>query len=177
MKLIKRLLLVLIVLAAALAAISQFLPGHYQIERNLIIEGSADRIYPYVNNLKQWQAWSAWTTAKDPTLVFSYEGPEEGVGAISKWESKKSGDGQMTITESDPAKGVKFDLNFGHGQFLSKASIRFAPAGTATKVIWGFEGDLSRNPMHRWFGVFMEHFAAPDFEEGLKGLKKAVEKK
>lgn len=176
MKFIKRLFLTVIIIAALAAGVSQLLPGHFRVERSLIIDASAEKILPLVNNIKQWPTWTAWNTNSDPTMVFSYEGPEEGVGAISRWNSKQ-GDGRMTITESDPSKGVKFDMWMMHDQCSAKGWVSFAPAGSSTKVLFGFEGDLSRNPLHRWMGVFVEQMAGPDFEKGLKGLKKAAEGK
>jgi len=177
MKFIKNLFVFLIVVVALLAGISQFLPATYRVERSILVQAGADKIHPLINDLSKWPEWSAWTTAMDPTLVYTYEGPAEGVGAVSKWDGKKTGDGMMTITESDPAKGIKFDMSMEHGKYQSKGWITFAPAGTDTKVIWGFAGDVSRNPIDRWFSVFMEKFVAPDFEKGLTQLKRKVEAK
>jgi hypothetical protein len=175
MKFLKNLFLFVIVGAVALVVISQFLPDTYRVERNLIVRTGADKIFPLVNNLRKWPDWSAWNTEMDPTLTFSYEGPEEGVGAVSKWEGKKAGQGMMTITESDPAKGIKYEISFEHGRYVSKGWVSFLPAGTDTKISFGMAGDVSRNPMDRWFTLFMEKMVGPDFEKGLAKLKKTVE--
>jgi hypothetical protein len=37
------------------------------------------------------------------------------------------------------------------------------------------EGDLGRNPLYRWFGVFMDKLVGPDFESGLSNLKRLGE--
>ena len=175
MKFLKNLVIFVVVVAAALAIIAQLLPASFRMERSIIVRAGADRIHPWVNDLRRWPEWTVWNTTTDPTIAFTYEGPAEGVGAISKWVSKKSGSGMMTITESDPAKGVKVDLVMGRGGNLMKGWIIYAPAGTDTKVIWGFSGELNRNPINRWFGYFMEKMAGPEFEKNLMGLKKKVE--
>jgi len=175
MKFLKNLIIFVIVVAVALAVISQFLPSSFRVERSLIIHAGADQIYPFVNDLRRWPEWTVWNTEADPTLVFTYEGPGEGVGASSKWESKKSGPGSLAITESDPAKGVKTELTFGRGGTPVQGWVTFAPAGTDTKVIFGFGGEVSRNPMQRWLYAYMDKMAGPEFEKNLAGLKKKVE--
>ncbi len=177
MKFLKNLLVFLLVVVIGASIVSQFLPDHYRVQRSVVMNASAERIHPWINNLKKWPAWSAWTTAKDPTLQYSYEGPEEGAGAVSKWDGKKFKQGQMTIVTSSPTNGVTFDLNMEHGKFLSRHSITYAPAGTATKVTWTMEGDIDRNPIKRFFGLVVEKITAPDFEEGLRNLKVKAEAK
>ena len=177
MKTLRRILVVLGALLFVLIAVSQLLPSTYHVERSVMIQAKPDAIHPWINNLKKWPDWSAWTVAKDPTLVTSYEGPEQGAGAISKWEGKKLGQGQMTLTESDPQKGVKFNLSFEQGKYLSTSSLTFEAAGDATKVVWGIDGDVSRNPMDRYFSLLMDKMIGPDFEEGLANLKRKAEGK
>ena len=177
MKILKKILIVLGVVILALLVVSQLLPSTYHAERSIVIAAKAEAIHPWINNLKKWPEWSAWTAAKDPTLVYAYEGPEEGVGAISKWDAKKIGEGSMKLTESDPGKGLKFDLSFDHGKYLSTGTFAFEPAGDGTKVTWGMDGTVSRNPVDRFFSLLMDSMIGKDFEEGLVNLKKKVEGK
>ena len=177
MKLLKKILLIVGVLLVVLIVVSQFLPATYHVERSVIIAAKAEAMHPWINNLKKWPEWSAWTVAKDPTLVYAYEGPEEGVGAISKWDAKKMGEGSMKITASEPGKLVKFDLSFDHGKYLSTGAFTFGPAGDATKVTWSMDGDVSRNPMDRFFSLMMDSMLGKDFEEGLRNLKTKAEAK
>ena len=132
MKIIKNLFLFLIVVVALLAGISQLLPSTFRVERSIMVRAGADKIFPLVNDVSKWPEWTVWNKENDPTIVFTYEGPTEGVGAVSKWESKKAGAGQFTITESDPAKGVKTALIFGPGGTPMNGWVTFAPAGTDT---------------------------------------------
>ncbi len=175
MKLLKKILIVVGVLLLVLIIVSQFLPSTYHVERSVVIAAKADAVHPWVNNLKRWPEWSAWTAAKDPTLVYQYEGPEEGVGAISKWDAKKMGEGSMKLTASEPGKLVKFDLSFDHGKYLSTGTFAFEPEGDGTKVTWSMDGNVSRNPMDRYFSLLMDSMVGKDFEEGLGNLKKKAE--
>ena len=177
MQTLKTILLILGVVGLLVVAISQFLPGHYHTERNTIIAAKPEAIFPLVNNVKKWTAWTPWSAAKDPTLVNTYEGPDEGVGATSKWTSKKFSEGSMKVTESDPSKLIKFDLSFQQGSALANATFKFEPSGENTRVTWSMDGESGRNPLKRIFGVLMAKMIGPDFEEGLRNLKTQAEAK
>ena len=175
MKALRNLLIFLLIVAGLLAAISQRLPNHYSFKRDVIIDATREEIYPWINNLQKWPEWTVWTAAQDPTLTYTYEGPESGVGAVSEWESKKLGNGRMEIVESSVMDGLSCDLSFEQGKFQCTSGIKFLPAGFSTKLVWSLECDISRNPVHRWFGLFLEKETTPAMEQGLKNLKKLVE--
>jgi len=177
MKILKKILLVLLALIALLLVIAVFLPSKYHVQRRIVIQARPDAIFPWVNNPRKWPDWTAWTKDRDPSLTFSYEGPEEGSGAISKWDGKKTGNGMMTITESDPKMGVKYDLSFEHGKYKSAGGLTFEAEGDSTNVTWADDGELGSNPIGRYFGLAMDHMIGPDFEQGLKKLKQKVEGK
>jgi hypothetical protein len=158
-----------------LLVVSLLLPGQYRIERRVVINAKAKDIFPMLNSLKKWPAWTAWTKEKDPTMTVSFEGPEDGVGAIYRWTGDKLGVGKLTITRSDPARGLWYDLDYENGQRLSKGGITFEAAGEGTEVIWYNGGELGRNPVRRYFGLFLDRLIGPDFEAGLNNLKRIVE--
>jgi hypothetical protein len=85
------------------------------------------------------------------------------------------GVGRLKITRSDPARGMWYDLDFEDGKYLSQGGITFETAGEGTEVIWYNGGDLGRNPIQRYFGLFMDRMTGPDFEAGLGNLKRIVE--
>ena len=87
------------------------------------------------------------------------------------------GQGQMKVVESDAAKGVKCDLSFDHGKFLSFGTIAYAATEGGTKITWSMDGKVSRNPLDRFFSLLMDKMGGPDFEEGLRNLKTKAEAK
>jgi hypothetical protein len=176
MKAFKKIVIALLIILALLAIVSQFLPTTFHVERSITIAAKSDEILPWVNQPSRWSAWSPWTSDKDSSLAYKYEGPEQGIGAISKWESKKFGDGMMKVTEADPATGVKFDLDFHKGN-PCRAAIKFEPVSESTKVTWSMDGAVSRNPVDRYFTFLIDKLVGKDFEEGLGNLKKRVEAK
>ena len=108
MKWIKKLGLGVASLLLLLFVISLFLPSKWRVERSVVIAGEPDAIYSYVADLRKWPEWTAWTTNKDPTLTYSFEG--QGPGAIQRWKSEKMGSGFITVKVTHPRKGVWFDL-------------------------------------------------------------------
>ncbi|MBC7710484.1 MAG: hypothetical protein H7203_10510 [Rhizobacter sp.] len=47
--------------------------------------------------------------------------------------------------------------------------------GAGTKVSCDINGNAGMNPVFRWFGLFTDKMIGPDFEAGLKNLKKLAE--
>ena len=167
----------LAVLTAILFVISFFLPTQYHVERSIVIHAAPTEIYPHVNNLKGWQSWSAWTKEKYPEMEYSYTGPEEGIGATSMWKDK-DGAGKMTITKSNPEKGVWYDLTFVDWKTTSHGGVEFnSSQPNQTEVRWVDEGELPHNPVCKYFGLFFNSMIGKDFETGLGNLKKLVESK
>jgi hypothetical protein len=140
-----------------------------------MIEAGPDAVFPIVNRLSRWPEWTAWTTNRDPSMVFDHQGAPEGVGAVQTWTSRKSGNGSLKITESEPGKHVRYELNFDHGKWISHGGIALERAGRGTLVTWHNEGNLGANPLARYFGLMMDRMMGPDFETGLHNLKTQVE--
>ena len=81
MKLLKRICLVLVVLAVALAVAGFFLPSHYRVERNVTVRGKPEAIYAQISNFKNWLQWTAWNQTKYPDMQVKFDGPESGAGS------------------------------------------------------------------------------------------------
>lgn len=175
MKWIKRILLLLLTLAALLAIVSQLLPGSYRVERSIVIKAPVEKVFPSIADLRQWKSWGVWFE-RDPGMVVTYSDPPTGVGSWSNWISKQEGSGKMTIKTIDPNKGISYSLFFPDMGMNSDGTMTLAPADGGVKVTWASFGDLGRNPLNRWFGLFMERFIGPDFEGGLTRLKAKAEK-
>ena len=89
-------LLALLVLALVAAA---FMPKHFEYERSTDINASKEVVFGIVNDLKTQDIWGPWKQ-EDPTIQSTYNEVASGVGQVSSWTSKKSGNGSQTITES-----------------------------------------------------------------------------
>ncbi len=177
MKILKFILLGFVALVVVFLIAGLFLPGTYHVERSLAIKGKAADVFPYINDLKMWNDWSAWNKARYPDMTQDFAAITSGTGASYSWKGKDSGEGTIKIVSADPEKGIAYDLDFEHGKYFSNGEIRLEPAGDSVKVTWTNEGKLGLNPIGRYFGLFMDKFMGPDFEKGLANLKAKVETK
>lgn len=175
MKILKRALLTILAVVGLLLVAGLFLPRTYHVERSIVINAKPAEIYPSIGTLTEWPKWTVWNETKYPDMKQEWSTPASGVGAWSKWEGKKSGDGTTKITRADPEKGIAFDLAFNQGGYLSTGELRMEPAGAATKVTWTNDGNMGANPISRYFGLMMDKFMGPDFETGLANLKTKTE--
>lgn len=174
MKTIFRILGGLAALLLLLALAAFFLPRHYRVERTIVIKARAEQVFPQFGDLRAWKNWGAWQ-ARDPAMKMTYGEKTTGLGAWSAWESKSEGNGRMTITGYEPGMRVSYRLEFPDMGMASNGAMALEPAEGGVKVIWFDAGDLGLNPMHRWFGLFLDRMIGPDFESGLARMKSLVE--
>ncbi|RYD21399.1 MAG: polyketide cyclase [Verrucomicrobiaceae bacterium] len=152
-------------------------PGEFRYERSTTIAAPPSAVFPHLNDLHKWQAWSPWAK-KDPDAKTTFEGPQEGVGSAMSWAGDSNvGEGKMTITESKPNERVQYRLDFLKPfTGTNMAEFTFTPEGSGTKVVWSMSG--KNNFFSKAFGLFVdcEKMIGDDFEQGLRDLKAIVEK-
>ena len=109
-------------------------------------------------------------------MQFTYAGPETGVGAQMKWGDAESpeGSGLQETTEVVPGALVRNRLDFGkRGKADSYFEVSPTPEGC--KVVWGFDTELGKNPVGRYYGLMFEKTIGSDYEIGLAKLKTLLE--
>jgi uncharacterized protein YndB with AHSA1/START domain len=152
-------------------------PDEFTVTRAASISAPPEKIFPHVNDLHQWEAWSPWAKL-DPNAKNTFSGADAGTGAAMAWDgSKKVGAGQMTITESQPSGLIRFRLDFQKPmQATNTAEFTFRPEGGQTVVTWSMAGKNCF--MGKVFGLFMafDKMCGCQFEKGLANLKSVTEK-
>jgi hypothetical protein len=170
MKLLRSIVITVGVLILALVGISFVMPATFEVERAMVVPSEPDVVYAKFATPKTWARWSAWTTKEDPTLVYTYEGPDSGVGAVMKWTAKKMGNGRLEIVQAVPGKGVAYELRMEGSDMQVHGHVRFESAGEGTTVTWHDTGDFGKNPIWRLFGPFMDRMLGSSFERSLMNL-------
>ena len=152
-------------------------PDEFTVTRAISIAAPPEKIFPHVNDLHQWQAWSPWAKL-DPDAINTFSGADAGAGAVMAWDgSKKVGTGRMTITESQPSGLIRFRLDFQKPmQSTNTAEFTFRPEGHQTVVTWSMAGKSCF--MSKVFGLFVDFnkMCGCQFEKGLANLKSVTEK-
>lgn len=151
-------------------------PDEFTITRVLKMSAPPEKIFPHINDLHQWEAWSPWAKL-DPNAKNTFAGAESGLGAAMSWAgNKKIGEGRMTITGSRANELIRFTLEFIRPfKATNTAEFAFKAEGNQTVVTWSMAG--KSNFFFKVFGLFMncDDMAGRDFEKGLASLKSVAE--
>lgn len=167
--------ILLVIIAGAIALLIAARPDAFSVSRSAVIAAPRERLFGLVNNLRKWEIWSPWARM-DPNTRYSFEGPDEGVGAAYSWSSAKTGQGTMTVTESRPHELVAMRLEFTKPfAATSHTEFSFTPEGEQTRVSWTISG--RNNFMAKAMSLFMncEKMTGTQFEQGLENLRQAAE--
>ncbi len=175
---IKKILLVLAIAAAAFCAVVSLQPSQFRIARSAVIPAPPAAVFAQVNDFHAWEAWSPWAKM-DPDSKTVFEGPESGKGAVFKWSGNKDvGEGVMTITESRPYERILINLEFIKpfaGTNLTEFT--FEPEGSGTRVTWTMSGENSFIGKAMSLVINCDKMVGEQFEKGLANITSAVSAK
>jgi carbon monoxide dehydrogenase subunit G len=156
-----------------LAGLILMQPSQGHVEKSVVINAPASAIFPHLNNLEKFVAWSPWAKM-DPNAKNTYEGVAAGVGAKMHWDGPSTGKGSQWVIESVENERVKTGLKFEGFEAESTAEFLLAPEGEGTKVTWTYDGgDAGLAGKAMW--LFMGSMLGSQYQEGLNDLKKLVE--
>ncbi|HYC70431.1 MAG TPA: SRPBCC family protein [Opitutaceae bacterium] len=166
---------VLAVAALLIAAARQ--PDEFTVERSTLVEAAPAIVFPFINEFRQWIAWSPWE-GLDPALKRTYEGPAGGVGTSYAWEGNRQvGAGRMAIERSVPGEAVGIRLEFLRPfPATNRVDFTLVPEAGGTRVHWRMVGQ--RNFIMKVMGTFfsMDKMLGGTFEQGLASLKSVSER-
>ncbi len=171
----KRIVKTLITGAVGIVGVSALMARRVTVKRTSHIAASSDEIYALVASFQTgWIHWSPFGTQRDPSVVFTYEGPPSGTGATQRWTSQKMRNGRMSITAAEPNAFVRYELEFLGEAFRGEGSFELAAHGDGCDVTWSSTIDLGNNPLKRWLGPFIRRGMGGAFDEGLTALARAA---
>ncbi|MFZ1609716.1 MAG: SRPBCC family protein [Chitinophagales bacterium] len=171
---------ILLILSGAFALliiVGIFLPSKISFERNLSINADKKIIFSYLENLKQWETWSAWSTQNDASIIFTFPKKYSGTGAIMQWKGKKLGAGRMEILKSNPNQQLEMQLMFNNSGFRIYYFFTLKDIGGSTHVQWEAIGKMRRIGIAKIIALMLPKWMGRDMEIGLKILKQTAEKK
>ncbi|HEY2990267.1 MAG TPA: SRPBCC family protein [Candidatus Binatia bacterium] len=173
---LKKILIVLAVVVAALVIIVALQPSEFRVARSATISAPAPVVFAQVNDFHKWEAWNPWGKI-DPAMKQSYAGALAGTGAIYTWAGNKEvGAGRMTIIESRPNDLIRIKLEFFKPfAGTSIAEFTFKPEGNQTAATWSMAGD--NNFMAKAVHLFMnmDKMVGDQFDKGRAQLKSVAE--
>jgi hypothetical protein len=172
MKTLKVVTIVLVTLVLVFVGGGLVMPRGYRVERSERIQAPVEVVFSQVNDLRKWEGWSPWKAA-DPTMKITYSDQPVGQGGSYSWKGNGAGEGTLTILGSVDLSRIETKIDFGE-LGGSSGSWDFTYEDGITSVVWGFSGE---NPglFGGWLTLMMDGMVGPQFEEGLRRLKKVAE--
>lgn len=153
-------------------------PSAFHYERSAVINASAEKIYPYLNNFKIGGQWSPYEKM-DPSMKKTYSGPEMGVGAKMDFDGNKDvGSGHLEILKVEPNSLVELRLEMLKPMHASNLiQYKLTPEGTGTRFTWSMSGEGGF--MGKLVSVLIdcEKMVGDQFSQGIENLKAIVESK
>jgi hypothetical protein len=149
----------------------------WTIERSVIINAPADRIWKEMGTLRLLNSWNPWST-QDPDIKLDFKGEDGQPGSSYTWDSqvKSVGAGQQTILSTIPNKELHTRVDF-YKPFKGTGNsyLKLDGQNGATKVSWGMVSSTPY-PMNilKVFG-FIEKSMDKPFKQGLNELKRRSE--
>jgi len=174
---LKKIVIVVVVLIAALLAFAATQPDTFRVQRATNIKAPPEKIFALINDLHRWDSWSPWEKM-DPAMKRTFSGAASGKGAVYAWEgNSKVGEGRMEITESSPPSKVTIKLDFLKPfEAHNIAEYTLEAKGDSTNITWAMYGPSPF--ISKVIQVFfsMDSMVGKDFETGLANLKTVAEK-
>jgi uncharacterized protein YndB with AHSA1/START domain len=172
MRLLRNLVIAVAAVLVLLLVIAFFLPATFSVQRSAVVAAPVEQVYAKFATPRTWARWSAWTTRADPTLVYTYAGPDSGVGATMSFAAKHMGNGRLWIVEAVPAQAVSYELRMTGSDMEVHGHVTFAPAAGGTTVTWRDTGTLGRNVLMRYLAPMLDRALAAAYAESFAGLER-----
>jgi Polyketide cyclase / dehydrase and lipid transport len=170
-------LIIAVIAVAAVLLYAATRPDSFQIQRSVKIAAPPEKVFPLINDFRNWQAWSPWEK-KDPAMKKTHSGASQGKGAVLEWDGNKDvGTGRMEALESIPSAKIIIKLDFLKPfEAHNTAEFNVSSAGNVTDVTWAMYG--AQPYMMKVMGLMcsMDKMVGKDFETGLANLKQLAEK-
>jgi len=152
-----------------LLAIGFLLPSRWEASASALVPASADEVFPLLDAPEGWRRWTTW-----PDSGVVREGPDRGAGASMAWSNADVGSGRFTIEEAVPHQRVRYVVNVNEGAMRTEGTLTLRAERGGVRVEWHEEGDLGRNPLMGYWGLFMEEAQAAELAKGLDRLAALV---
>lgn len=174
---LKKLAIIVVVAIVGVLAYAATRPDVLRVERSIAIHAPPERIFPLVNDYRQWMAWSPYE-AKDPAMSRTFGATTAGTGATYAWAGNKEvGKGRMTIEASAPPTRVDMRVDFLEPlATTNKVAFTLAPEAGATRVTWTMDCPLPFVAKLMQLVFDLDRIIGADFETGLANLKHVAEK-
>lgn len=173
---IKKIVLGLVILLVAFVGFVLTRESQFNYERSEVIAAPAERIFPYISDLKMGEQWSPYEKM-DPDMKKNFIGPDGQVGSVMEFEGNSDvGAGKLEILKLVPNEFVELKLTMTEPVHMENLiAYKLTPEQEGTRFSWSMYGDSG------FFGKVMsvfvdcEKMVGEQFTAGIANLKAVVE--
>ncbi|NLR90403.1 MULTISPECIES: SRPBCC family protein [Flammeovirga] len=154
-----------------------FLPSHYEVNEQVLIQSKPSKIFFYIDNLQKWEKWAFKLEDPESRVDPQFLGPEEGEGAVHSWFGNDGSKAQLKILSSNPYDEIQLQMITNDGAFISDIVFTLEGGDQGTLVTWNEKGDFGFNPMVRLVAYMSDYNKkiATQYQVALEELKLVVE--
>lgn len=164
-------MLLLLFALIVLSIIGLALPSSFKVARTLRINNSAAGIYPYLNTINRWPEWTILNKSKDATILYSFSGPERGIGGTMTFDGEKLGNGKITILDSERDHSLNFEIKLNEEQVTILGIVLLEPKSTGTDVTITMKGDVGFHLVNRYVILMTNQVYGSFLDETLQNLQ------
>lgn len=169
MKYLKGLVAAITLLLFLFLGAGALISGEWSSERSIRIEAEAEAVWPWIADLRQWDAWAPLGEVEG---IFPAE--TRGVGATREWDDAAWGEGVVTVRDVEEGRRLVYDVAVDGGlSTTGTLTVEAGPEGST--VTWLEEGDFGWNPLLTWFASGMDVRQGAQLEQGLEKLRNLIE--
>lgn len=156
---------------ALFVSIGLMLSNEYLIKRSITVNAPVTKVHALVADLNQWSQWSPWSAHGVKTTIVQ----ARGIGASQTWRSEK-GSGRLEITQSDPQRGIVYELIFGSDKHKTEGGFEYMAKGDKTVVSWYMKGVIDTLVVGGYVAFLTEFMSGDMLDNGLEKIKVLAEK-
>lgn len=173
----KKVLIVIGVLAAAIVVTGLSLDKEFRVVSEVSIKAPKEVVWEYISSLQKQNEWTPWSK-KDPNITTEYTGKPGTIGSVYSWSGNSDvGQGVQEITAVTPMERVEQDLQI-MSPWTNTADVfinlKEGPEGGSI-VEWGFDSEHDFMSALTNLLLDFQGDLEKDYTEGLSTLKKLCE--
>jgi len=155
--------------------ISLFFPRYFKFESHIEVNKPVHETFTFMNDLRNWEKWSAWNKSMDTTFTVFYGKRSDSLGGRQHFYGKLIGKGSFYINNYKPDEYFSYALYMLGGDATAGGTFYFTKQNNGTIISWVDSGDVGYNPIFRYMVPFKKKSTEAAFTDGLKRIKTALE--
>jgi hypothetical protein len=152
--------------------ISLLIPSEVRVERGVVVNGSARKVFAEVRNLRNWAHWQP--VFRDGAARLNFSADSTGINSFVEWE-RNGNRNKFMVTGLHENQITVSLIRKGENDVINTISVLPLPDTNTVQVGWKALTRLKWYPWEKFSGIFIEKLTGQGYEDALNGLKGYVE--